>query len=63
MLSIAGKEWWWIFLLCIPCVGVVFAVIVWISIAEAMNKPSWVGALMLIPVVNLIIPFYLAFAE
>ncbi len=61
MLDIAGKDLWWILLMLIPCVNIVIFVIVWMGIAEAMNKPNWLGVLMLVPVVNWILPFYLAF--
>ena len=47
----------------IPLVNIVIAVIVWMGIVEARGKPSWLGILMLIPVVNIIIPGFLAFTE
>lgn len=58
--EIAGKEWWWVLLLLIPCVNIIISVILWMGAAEAMEKPSWLGVLMLIPGVNLFVPFYLA---
>ena len=61
MLEIAGKELWWIILFLIPCVQIVFIVITWMAIAERMNKPSWLGILMLVPGINFILPFYLAY--
>jgi len=33
------------------------------AIARARHKPSWLGVLMIIPLVNLIIPGILAFSE
>jgi len=61
LLEIAGKDLWWILLFFVPCVNVVVAVIVWMGVAEAMDKPGWLGILMLVPVVNWILPYYLAF--
>lgn len=37
-LRIAGKPWWWIFLLMIPLVGLIFAIIATIDFAKAYNK-------------------------
>jgi len=62
LLEIAGKDLWWILLFFIPCVNIIIAIIVWMAVAEAMNKPSWVGALMIIPGVNFVLPFYIALA-
>ena len=61
MLEIAGKELWWILLMFVPCVNVVVIAIVWMGIAEAMDKPSWLGLLMFVPGLNFLLPFYLAF--
>jgi hypothetical protein len=30
------------------------------GVGEARNKPNWRGSLMIVPVVNLIVPAYLA---
>jgi len=61
MVEIAGKELWWILLMFVPCVNIVAVIVIWMGIAEAMDKPSWLGILMLVPGINFIIPFYLAF--
>jgi hypothetical protein len=37
MLNVAKKPVWWIILFFIPLVGIVFAIIVWMAIAEARN--------------------------
>src|SRR5215813_6139735 len=39
MLNIAKKPIWWILLFFIPLVNIVMAVIVWMAVAEARNKP------------------------
>jgi len=61
LLEIAGKDLWWLILFLIPCIGLIVWIIVWMAVAEEMDKPSWVGVLMLIPVVSFFVPFYLAF--
>lgn len=33
------------------------------KIAETLGKPGWIGLLMLVPVVNLLVPPYLAFTK
>jgi hypothetical protein len=63
MLNIAQKPVWWIILFFIPLVGIVFMIIVWMAIAEAVKKPNWWGILMIVPIANLIVPGYLAWAE
>jgi hypothetical protein len=66
MLQLSDKPMWWIILAFIPCVNlvwIVFAVLVWMVIAERRGFPNWWGILIIIPLVNLIVPGYLAFAE
>ncbi len=63
MCKVAGKPGWWTILFFIPLVNIVFAIIVWMGIAEARNKPSWLGILMIIPIANLVIPGILAFSD
>jgi hypothetical protein len=63
MVVIAEKPIWWIILFFIPCVNIVAACLVWNEIAVRRGRPNWYGWLMLIPIVNLIIPGYLAFTE
>jgi uncharacterized protein DUF5684 len=38
MIDIAGKPWWWIFLLLIPIASIVFAIMILISFANAYGK-------------------------
>ena len=63
MLELAGKEFWWLFLLFIPFVNVVVSVIVWMAIAEARGKPSWWGIMLIVPVMNFIAPGYIAWSD
>jgi hypothetical protein len=63
MLNIAKKPIWWIILFFILLVGFVMIVLVWMGIAEARNKPNWWGILIIVPVANIIVPGYLAWAD
>jgi Family of unknown function (DUF5684) len=63
MLNVAHKPVWWIILFLIPLVGIVFAIIVWMAIAEAVRKPSWWGILLIVPVIGLVVPGYLAWSD
>lgn len=46
-------------LLLIPLVNLIAGVVLWMSVAENRGKPSWTGALVFIPIVGFLIPFYL----
>ncbi len=37
-LDIAGKPWWWLFLLCIPVVGTICAILFLVSFCQAFGK-------------------------
>ena len=63
ILMIAKKPIWWIIMFFIPLVNVVFGIIVWMAIAEAVKKPGWWGVMVIVPVMNIIMPGYLAFSK
>jgi len=64
MLQIAAKPVWWIILFFIPFVNFIMAILVWMSIAEAVGKPGWWGAVgVLIPIVGLILFGIMAFGK
>jgi len=63
MLSIAKKPMWWFVLCLIPIVNIVFAIIVWMAVAEARGKPNWWGVLMIVPVANIVVPGVLAWSD
>lgn len=63
MLDMADKSVFWIVLFFIPYVQFIAYALVWMAIAENTNKPSWLGILMVIPVVNLAVAYYMAFYE
>ena len=54
LLKVAGKPWWWIFLLLIPGVNVIFAFIVFIDLAKNFGKGTGFG-------VGLIFLFFIFF--
>ncbi|OVE74627.1 hypothetical protein BVX95_01725 [archaeon D22] len=70
MVKTAGKSGWQtltILLGLIPLLGPIIMLFVmayfWASIAEKVNKPRWMGTLIVIPIVNLIIMGLLAWKE
>ncbi|MCD4782606.1 MAG: DUF5684 domain-containing protein [Candidatus Eremiobacteraeota bacterium] len=63
MVNIAGKPMWWVILFFLPIANIVAAIIIWMDIAVARNKPNWVGVLIIVPFVGILIPAYLAFAD
>jgi hypothetical protein len=63
LLNIAGKPIWWIILCLIPVVNIIMFIIIWMAVAEARQKPGWLGVLMIVPLANFIVPGYLAWAE
>ncbi|HLV81107.1 MAG TPA: DUF5684 domain-containing protein [Chthonomonadaceae bacterium] len=61
--DMADKEVWWLLLFFLPIVNLIAYVLIWMAIAENTNKPAWLGLLMAIPVVSLVVAFYLALYE
>ena len=70
MCKIAGLSYWWllVFLLSfIPVLGMLcnmaISGYIWYKIALARNKPGWIGAISIVPLVGLITMGYLAFSD
>jgi hypothetical protein len=63
LLDIAGMDLWMIILFFIPCVNWIFLGYVWSQIAAERGKSEFIGWLMLVPIVDLFIPPYLAFSD
>ena len=63
--SIAGKPFWWLFLIYIPIINIYFCFILWRDIALKFEKPFFLavllGLLMIIPVLNWFGLFLFAF--
>ncbi|MBI5706042.1 MAG: hypothetical protein HZC36_03520 [Armatimonadetes bacterium] len=62
MLNIAGWDSYWLLALLIPWVSWIVMALVWMGIAETMDKPAWTGLLWLVPGLGLAVPWWLAFA-
>jgi hypothetical protein len=63
MIQCSKKPMWWIIMFFIPFVNIVFSVLVWMGIAEAVKKPSWWGIMAIVPIMNIVMPGYLAFSK
>lgn len=66
MVQISQKPMWWLIFFFVPFLnflGIIFAILIWMGIAERLGKPSWLGILMIIPIANVILPGYLAFSK
>lgn len=63
---LGDKSPWLALLMFIPCVniiGLVLMLIAWMEIAGKRGFPKWVGLLLLVPVVGIFVPGYVAWAE
>ncbi len=63
MCQIARRSGAFVLLMLIPLVNIFAFVIIWMGIAEVRGKPSWTGAMILIPGLGLLVPAYLAAGE
>ena len=70
MTQIAGVPWWTMLLLLlvyVPMVGTLLVlgltIYYWWNIAEVRRMPGWLGILMAVPVVNLFVMGYIAWAK
>jgi len=61
--KMAGKSGWWMFLLLIPFLNIIIISVIWMNIAEACDRPSWIGIFILVPVASFFLPWYLAFSK
>jgi hypothetical protein len=61
--DMADMELWFLIIFLVPYLNIILLGFVWWRIAENTNKPGWLGILMLIPGVNLLVGYYLAFVE
>ena len=62
LIQCADKELWYIVLFLIPCVNFILYAYLWAEVATRLNKSSTLGWLCLIPGLNAIMPFIIAFA-
>lgn len=62
LFRMANRPLWWIFFLLIPIINILIAIMLWMDIAKRFNKSVLLGILMIVPILNLLIPWYLAFS-
>jgi hypothetical protein len=60
MCRIGRQSSMWVLIAFVPLLNMIALVVMWMGIAEARGKPSWAGALVLLPGVGLLMPLYLA---
>ena len=61
--DMADLELWFLIIWLVPYINIIFLGFVWWRIAENTNKSGWIGLLMLIPIVNLFVGYYIAFVD
>src|SRR5438067_3955710 len=55
--DLAEEEWYWIIFLVVPFIDIVVYVILWMAIAGNYGKPSWLGLLMVLPLINIYVAY------
>lgn len=63
MCRMVGASPWTMLLLCVPLVNIGYYGLLWMDVSRDMGRPSWWGLLIFVPVANLVVPGFLAFAE
>lgn len=61
--DMADMDLWCLVLWLIPYVNIILLAVVYWRIAENTNKAGWIGLLMIVPVLILLVGYYLAFGE
>ena len=59
--QLAGVELWMIILCFIPCVNICVLVYMWWKFAEKMGKPGPVALCIFVPILNILMPYYIVF--
>jgi hypothetical protein len=62
LFQMAGRPLWGVLLLFIHVSNLLVPIILWVDIAKRFNRPFFLGILMIVPVLNLAIPWYIAFS-
>jgi len=62
MLQLAEKPGWWLILMFVPVVNIVIIILTYCGVAETCRLPAWVGALALVPFVNILLPWYFLYS-
>ncbi len=61
--AMIDRPLWYAVFFFIPLVGFIWGIIVWMRIAEQLGRPALWGAFTILPLVNLLVLFYLAFTD
>jgi hypothetical protein len=60
LLRAAGMSGWWFLAYCVPLLNIVAQILLCLNIVKARGHGAWVGALLLLPIINLFAFLYLA---
>src|SRR5207249_535281 len=63
MISVAEVSILWVVGLFIPVVNIVAIAVIWMGICKRCNKEPLLGLAIFVPVLGLILPWYLAFSD
>jgi hypothetical protein len=63
MTKMAGLEWWWMLGFFVPLANFFVAAYIWSEICKKFNKPWWLGALVIVPIIGWLIPGYLVISS
>ena len=63
MTKMAGLEWWWMLGFFVPFANFFVAAYIWSEIGKKFNKPWWLGALVIVPIVGWLVPGYLVISS
>ncbi len=55
------REWWYMLLEFVPLVNIGVTVWVGIGLAETFGQPQWLGILLVVPLLNVALLYYLAY--
>ena len=61
LISLVGRSWKWFVLILIPVVNFVACWVVWGELARKLNRSTWLGRMMVVPIANLFVLAMLAF--
>ncbi len=65
LFNLADLSGWLVLLGFVPVIGwiaiVLLAIYSWMKIAEKIGHPGWLAILMIIPILGIVIPFYIAY--
>ncbi|MCC6484336.1 MAG: hypothetical protein IT209_05755 [Armatimonadetes bacterium] len=61
--EIADKNLLWLVGLLLPVINILVWALLWMEIARSMDKPDWLGALMIVPLLDIGVAWYIAAYE